>query len=287
MSAQALSLVIWIVGPVLQTAICVFMWRNNLRQRYPIFFAYNALHVVTSIILFAVVQTGDAAAYFLAYWSINAVRVGMGFGVIYELFRTALKPYHALRDLGTMIFLWAGAVMLLVASMMAMSGAAPNEASRIVAGVLSLERSVRLVQCGLLLFMLLFGTKLGLTFRHRTFGIAMGIGIYAATDLLLTNLRAYYGQDWGTSYSLLRSGLWLTACCGTWLYYVVRPEPAPVMMPTMAQARPILQRWNEALAEAAAGYSSATPRIDTPDPFTSTVEKTVERVLRNGIHNER
>jgi len=104
MSAQALSLLIWISVTVLHVSICVFLWRKNLRQRYPIFFAYNALHVVTSIILFAVARSGDAAAYFLAYWSINAVRVGMGFGVIYELFRTALKPYHALRDLGTMIF---------------------------------------------------------------------------------------------------------------------------------------------------------------------------------------
>src|ERR1041385_3647971 len=114
MSAQTLSLIFWIVGPVLQTAICVFLWRKNLRQRYPLFFAYNAFHVVTSIALFAVAKSGDAAVYFLAYWSINALRVGLGFGVIYELFRTALKPYHALRDLGTMIFLWAGAVMLLV-----------------------------------------------------------------------------------------------------------------------------------------------------------------------------
>jgi hypothetical protein len=287
MSAQALGYIIWLAVALTQTAICVVLWRKNLRQRYPLFFAYNALHVATSIVLFVVALRGDAAQYFLAYWSINAIRVGLGFGVIYELFRTALKPYHALRDLGTMIFLWAGAIMLLVAAMMAMSTSAPNEASRVVAGVLSLERSVRLVQCGLLLFLLLFGTKLGLTLRHRTFGIAMGIGVYAASDLLLTNLRTHYGQDWGATYSLFRSAIWLTACCGTWLFYVVRPEPAPVMLPSMAQARPILQRWNEALAEAAAGYSSAVPRIDTPDPFTSTVEKTVERVLRNGINADR
>ena len=286
MSAQTLSLIFWIAGPVLQTAICVFLWRKNLRQRYPIFFAYNVLHVVTAVGLFGVALTGSAMGYFFAYWTVNALHVGVGFGVIYELFRTALKPYHALRDLGTMIFLWAGAIMLLVASMMAMSGAAPNEASRIVAGVLSLERSVRLVQCGLLLFLLLFGTKLGLTLRHRTFGIALGVGIYASTDLLLVNLRTHYGQEWNQVYSLLGAAIWIMTCTN-WLYYVVRPEPAPVMMPTMAQARPILQRWNEALAEAAAGYSSASPRIDTPDPFTSTVEKTVERVLRNGIHNER
>ena len=286
MSVQAIGYVFWLLGASALTALCVFLWRKNLRQQYPLFFSYCAFHVASSLALFIIDRTSGAGSeqYFYAYWSINAVRVGLGFAVIYELFRVALKPYHALRDLGTMLFMWAGVVMLLVGVLTAMNGSAPNEASRIIAGVLDLERSVRLAQCGLLLFLLLFGTKLGLTMRHRTFGIALGIGIYAVTDLLFVNLRAHFGPEWATVYSLLRSTIWVSSC-GLWLFYVIRPEPAPVMLPSMARSRPILQRWNEALAEASAGYGSGSPRIDTPDPFTSTVEKTVERVLRRDIHH--
>ena len=285
MSAATISYVLWPVGPALQTAICVYLWRKNLRARYPLFFAYCAFMVLSSAVLFTVSRVSglNSDEYFYTFWSISSVRVGMGFAVIYELFRAALKPYHALRDLGTMLFLWAGMMMLLVGVLSAMNGSAPNEASRVIAGVLNLERSVRLVQCGMLLFLLLFGNKLGLTMRHRTFGIAMGVGVYAATDLLLVSMRAQFGPDWAASYSLLRATVFI-ASCGLWLFYVVRPEPAPVMMPSMARSRPILQRWNEALAEASAGYGSGAPRIDTPDPFTSTVEKTVERVLRRDIH---
>lgn len=284
MSAETIGYILWPIGPALQTAICVYLWRKNLRARYPLFFAYCVFHVLSSLALFAITRLSGTGSenYFYAYWTVSAVRIGLGFAVIYELFRSSLKPYHALRDLGSMLFLWAGLIMLLVGVLTAMNGSAPNEANRVISGVLNMERSVRLAQCGLLLFLLLFGSKLGLTIRHRTYGIALGVGAYAAADLLFVNLRTHFGPEWAPTYSVLRATVWLFAC-GGWLYYVVRPEPAPVMLPSMAQARPILQRWNEALAEASAGYSSGAPRLDTPDPFTSTVEKTVERVLRNGI----
>jgi len=285
MSAATIGYILWPVGPALQTAICVYLWRRNLRVRYPLFFSYCAFMVLSSLALFGVSRVSglNSEQYFYAYWSISAVRVGLGFSVIYELFRAALKPYHALRDLGTILFMWAGLMMLLVGVLTAMNGSAPNEVSRVIAGVLNLERSVRLAQCGMLLFLLLFGSRLGLTLRHRTFGIALGIGVYAATDLLLVSMRTQFGPQWASAYSVLRA-LVFVASCGTWLYYVVRPEPAPEMLPSMARSRPILQRWNEALAEASAGYGAGSPRIDTPDPFTSTVEKTVERVLRRDIN---
>jgi len=285
MSADTVGYILWPIGPALQIATCVYLWRRNLRARYPLFFAYCAFMVLSSLVLFIVSRAAGLSSeqYFYSYWSISAVRIGLGFAVIYELFRAALKPFHALRDLGTILFMWAGVMMLLVGVLTAMNGSAPNEASRVIAGVLNLERSVRLSQCGMLLFLLLFGSKLGLTFRHRTFGIAMGIGIYAASDLLFVSLRANIGPEWAPMYSVLRAFVW-NVSCAAWLYYVVRPEPAPETLPTMARSRPILQRWNEALAEASAGYGSGSPRIDTPDPFTSTVEKTVERVLRRDIN---
>ena len=285
MSAETLSYVFWAVGFIAQASVCVLLWRKQLRQRYPMFFSFCLLQIVSTIPLFIIARTAglNSYTYFYAYWSINAVRVAVGFAVIWELFRVSLQPYHALRDLGSMLFTWVTVMMVLVSILLAATGPAANEPQRVVSAVLSLERNVQLMQTGLLLFFLLFGTKLGLTLRHRTFGIAIGIGGYAAIELILVSTRASVGPQWATMYALLGQAFYIAAC-GNWLYYVVRPEPAPVMLPSMATTRPILQRWNEALAEAAAGYSSAMPRIDTPDPFTSKVEKTVERILRKDVH---
>src|SRR4051812_39313730 len=195
MSAETIGLVLWPIGPALEAGIFAYLWRKNLRARYPLFFSYCAFMVLSSVALFAISRIGGTSSeqYFYGYWTVSAVRAGLGFAVIYELFRNALKPYHALRDLGAMLFVWAGLIMLLVGVLTAMNGSAPNEAARVIAGVLNLERSIRLAQCGLLLFLLLFGSRLGLTFRHRTFGIAVGVGLFAASDLLLVNLRTHYG----------------------------------------------------------------------------------------------
>jgi hypothetical protein len=286
MSAQVLGNIFWATGFLAEVCLVALLWHKQLRQRYALFFAYAIFQVASTIVLFGVSRfVGlDGFGYFYAYWSINAVSIGLSFGVIYELFRVSLQPYHALRDLGSMLFTWVTLMMLLVSVLMAMTGPAPNEPMRIVGGVLSLERDVRLMQCGLLLFFVLFGSKLGLTLRHRTFGFALGLGLYAATDLVFVSMREHIGPEWAANFSLLRQVFWMGAC-SAWMYYVVRPEPAPVMMPSMAATRPILQRWNEALAEATASYSSGAPRFDTPDPFTSTVEKTVERVLRKDIRS--
>jgi hypothetical protein len=284
MSAATLGYVFWAVGIIAQVAVCVLLWRKQLRQRYPLFFSFIVLQIVSTIPLFVIARTAglNSFTYFYAYWSINAVRVGVGFAVIWELFRVSLRPYHALRDLGSMLFTWVSVMMVLVSLLLAATGPAANEPQRVVAAVLSLERNVQLMQCGLLLFFVLFGTKLGLTARHRTFGFALGIGANAAIELILVSVRSQVGPQWATAYSLLAQFSWI-AVLGTWIFYAARPEPAPVMLPSMATTRPILQRWNEALAEAAAGYSSAMPRLDTPDPFTSTVERTVERVLRKDV----
>ena len=46
-----------------------------------------------------------------------------------------------------------------------------------------LDRSVAIIQAGLLLFLFLFSRMFGLSWRSYTFGIALGFGIFASTEL--------------------------------------------------------------------------------------------------------
>jgi len=61
-------------------------------------------------------------AYFYLYWFSNAIGVLLGFKVIHEIFLDVFRPFHTLRDLGTVLFKWAGLVMLLVAGVVSVSG---------------------------------------------------------------------------------------------------------------------------------------------------------------------
>src|SRR5579872_718456 len=86
------------------------------------------------------------------------------------------------------MFLWAGAggvVVAILGGVNSMKSGFPL----ITAGLLSLERSVRVMQCGLILFLLMFSRYLGISRRHRSFGVALGFGIFAAVELAVFGLR--------------------------------------------------------------------------------------------------
>jgi hypothetical protein len=59
----------------------------------------------------------------------------------------------------------------------------------LMAGVSLLDRSVAIIQAGLLLFHFLFSRLFGLSWRSSTFGIALGFAIFASTDLAVWAVR--------------------------------------------------------------------------------------------------
>jgi hypothetical protein len=150
------------------------------------FSAYLFSEVMLFLVLFLNQKNYDA--YFYLYWVGAAVSTILGFKVIHEVFVDVLRPFHALRDFSSMLVRWAGLVVLLIAILAAMGGARGGF-TRVTAGLLSLERSVRVMQCGLVLFLLMFSRYLGISRRHRSFGIALGFGIFAAVELAALGLR--------------------------------------------------------------------------------------------------
>ena len=53
------------------------------------------------------------------------------------------------------------------------------------------ERSARFLQVCLLIVAIATMSRLGLTWRHYSLGIAAGFGVYAALDLVLLELRGH------------------------------------------------------------------------------------------------
>jgi hypothetical protein len=121
--------------------------------------------------------------YFYAYWISAAISLAIGFKVIHEIFLDVFRPYHTLKDLGTVLFKWAALVMLLVA--MVVAAASPGGTDTPLAqGVIIGQRCVRVIQCGLILFLLVFSKYLGVSWRQHSFGIALGFGGFASVELI-------------------------------------------------------------------------------------------------------
>jgi len=264
MALVLLKYALWIGGWALSLAVVLTMVRRKLRPEFPFFFSYAAFQVVSVPALFVLHQRGVYADYFYAYWVASALGIGLGLTVLYEIFQHAFRPYVALRGLGSMIFRWAALVLLLVAVITALS--APLDQSPLITAILSLERSIRMMQCGLLILMLFFSPQLGLSWRSHLFGMTAGFGGYAAVTLTLVSMKAQLGIPGDTAYSLISSGAY-TLAAATWCAYLLAPEPARQAV----RVQPVPDGWEFAL--------QGIGRTQPPDSFLSSMQKTVDRVL--------
>ncbi|MFI5111043.1 MAG: hypothetical protein ACHP78_19650 [Terriglobales bacterium] len=169
-------------------AVAVTLWQRKLHQRFPVFFTYILAQVAIFAVTFPVWRAGNYEWFFWSYWLGAVVSAILGFKVIHEVFLDVFRPYHTLKDLGTVVFRWAGVVMLMVSAVVALSNSSDH--SWLAHGVITLQRSVRLVQTGLILFLLLFSRYLGVSRRQQSFGIALGFGLFASVELVILALAS-------------------------------------------------------------------------------------------------
>ena len=135
-----------------------------------------------------------------------------------------------------------------------------------VAGIiLNGVRSVEIMQCGLVLLMLLCSAYLGISLRHRIFGIALGFGITAAVDLIVVAVFANLGLRSYTFFQLSKMVAYNVSAL-LWLGYVYAGEIERNPTKHFAHA----ERWNYALASAVHPGSNS--------PSLPLIEHAVERV---------
>jgi hypothetical protein len=161
------------------------VWRK-LHRALPAFFTYVVAQILIFVLLFSTNQLGSLSFYI--YWATTGISILLGFRVLHEIFLDIFRRYHTLRDLGSVLFKWVGLVMLLVAGVVAAS--TPVGDDPVVQAALTLQRSMRVAQVGLVFFLLVFSRYLGVNWRQKSFGIAAGLGAYAAVELIIYALFA-------------------------------------------------------------------------------------------------
>jgi hypothetical protein len=233
--------VLWVAHPILQTAIAMAMFRFGRHRQFRYFFAYIVAQIVTFAVVFPTYRYELAAWPYLSWLSI-AVSVALGFKVIHEAFLDAFRPFHTLRDLGTVLFKWAGLVMLLVAGVVSVSTNS-SDTPPWVQAILTAQRCVRIIQVGMVLFLIFFARYLGVSRRQYSFGIALGFGCFAMVELSL--VASWAGDHLNNlSIGLVNMAAYNCALL-VWLTYTlaespVREAPANLLRP---------QRWEQSLTD--------------------------------------
>ena len=181
-------LYLWCAQPILQSVVAVVLWRRKLHKQFPVFFLFLLAQVANFAVTSPLWLVGDFKTYFVFFWLGEAVNAVLGFKVIHEIFLDVFRPYHTLKDLGTLLFKWAGVVMLLVSVVVAFSNS--FDENPLVHALTTLQRSIRIVQLGLILFLLLFSSFLGVSRKQVSFGISLGFGLFAGVELMLYALNS-------------------------------------------------------------------------------------------------
>jgi hypothetical protein len=189
----------------------------------------------------------------------------LGFKIIHEIFLDVFRPYHTLKDFGTLVLKWAGVVLLLVSVVIAFSNS--NDHDPLIHAITTLQRSVRMVQFGLVLFLLLFARFLGVSRRQFSFGVALGFGLFAAVELMLLVLGAGgYLHEAAINYADMTA---YNLTIGIWMIYSMRRGELRQSATNPLQT----QRWEQSLARA----QHPEPANSLIPMFESMVERAINR----------
>jgi len=256
--------VLWFGHPVLQATVATAMLHRKLHRTFPVFFTYVMAQLVIFGVTYPIYRSGNYGLFFYAYWIGSAMSVLLGFKVIHEVFLDVFRPYHTLKDLGTVLFRWAGLVMLLVAIVVAISSPSGQQ-SPLIQATLTTQRCVRMIQCGLVLFLLVFSRYLGISWKQHSFGISLGFGGFASIELALVAFRVggFVSQQ---NLDLLNMGAYNVAIL-VWFAYFMRKSPAREASTTLFQS----QRWEQSLTD--------ITHPATPDSLIPLFESMVDRAL--------
>jgi hypothetical protein len=267
MHLHLIDYVLEIATSLLLSGVVVFMFRRGLHRDYPFFFNYVLLQVIGEPVL-AVGMMYSYSFYYYAYYVNLGLSILLSFAVLQEVFTDAFRPYEALRDLGVILFRWSALVVCLVGVMWAITAAHNPNQGMVHETFMLADRSLRLMQCGLVFFLLLFSEYLGIPHRSFLFGIAVGFGFFAAVNMLVFTGASHRGILNQMTLSHINSFAYLVSVC-IWCAYTIAAAPSASKVSEAILLRP--KDWNSALQEA---------RVPVPeDSLLDTMDRTVERLL--------
>jgi hypothetical protein len=256
----------WLLGPVLQVTLLVFMVRRKLQLVFPRFFSYIVLQIVKSVILFLIYRY-DREGYFDAYWSGNAISVLLAVAVMDEILHSLLKQYGGIQSLTSIIFRWSCGLLLLLSILNAF-WSQQSSVDKVVSAVLAFDRSVRIMQCGLFFLLMILCRFLRNCWRQHEFGIALGFGIFASIELMVVSILMHFGDAPIAIVSLVKSAAY-NGVTVLWIMVLARERESILEIDLAPQFNAL----NVSLAGS----------IQAGDiGFLSMVEQAVDRVLSRG-----
>jgi len=236
----------WLAGILLQGILLGVLLAKRMWHRFPIFLTYSASNFLLGVALYIIYQAHPSRTlWYRVYWINEAIGLLLALALVYEIFKHLISPYPGLRRLASLIFRVAIVILVLVGCVLASSQHSGQD-QQLTRNFLLADEAARILELGLLFFIFLFASVLGLHWRQYVFGVALGLGCYTAVELVRVTMRVHFGITGAPILDMVRIisfnlGLLI------WIGYILAPELAtsPAEVPKHAQ----LEQWNRAVME--------------------------------------
>jgi hypothetical protein len=235
---------LWIAPHVLQIALAVVLIRQRLVREFPAFFIYTVFEVLQFVVLFTLGNLSLFSQYTIAWFIGEAISAVLRFIIIREIFAGVFGHYFPLKKWSKTLFQWA-TVGLTIAAVLIVAYTPGTETDRLGVAMNVGDRTVAIVQLGLLLFLVVLSRFLRFNWRSQVFGIALGFGVLAGLKLV----------NWVLSEKFLEPemnelfAMFLMAsyhCCVVfWVVTFLLPKRQAISDSTFAFSN--LDRWNATL----------------------------------------
>lgn len=175
--------------------------------------------------------------YFYTSWVAALAEALLLIGVIYHVYNEAMRPMQGLQRIGRIIFRWVAVVSIALSIALAVG---PHGSSNggwvgsIAAVAGQFQQGVSVLTLCLLLFVCFAIRPLGLTFRSRIFGVALGLGVTTTAFLIQAAWVTTVGAQsmYSPVYIVGTLGTLISGC--VWGVYFALPEPERkmILLPT-------------------------------------------------------
>lgn len=233
---------LWLAELALEPLLVSVLIAKKTWRRFPLFTAYCVWILVGDVATYS--ASHHLGTYIQVYVVNETVTVILALALIYEIFRHLFASHMALRNLASLTFRLVCVALVLLGTVVLITHAPIGEKG-IVAAVLVVEETYRILEVGLIMSLFLFSSAFGLQWRQHIFGMVMGLGIPAAVKLV----AATVGPQSYATLGILNVATMFSFDIGLliWIGYMLAPERVTISaeMPQRAQ----LEQWNQAIME--------------------------------------
>lgn len=220
----------FLLAPIVPSLwMLLVLLRRKLFSEVPWFCIYLGYLAFGSGLLFGIYQAGghhpsltDKWNYFYSAWIFAGGAEVISLMVILDCIRSLLANLNSLRRVAVLVLLSVTIGLLLFCIFCTSLGL--DETEPLMRLMLSLVRSVRIIQVGLIVTLFALSSYFGLSWKNYLFGIALGFGLYASADLACVAYVAEFGAEMAWRVTIIDQVSFF-ATLVIWMGYIRSAEP--------------------------------------------------------------